>query len=309
MNLNDMGRDALVIYLKDVFDLETMKVVLTQNIREGDAKLNKLRQKYLTPNTRKAEKPKSGCMKAVLIYLLVAIGLLLLAGIPMLILSVVTLVSGQGSVIIDGIDSESVLSVVGSVLPVAVIIGTILLVLYRRKSKYNDEKKQVDEYNTADSERIKQNAEWLRREVEIPWENQKVVIRSAYAEVCDVLGENYSLNIIPLQCRNLASMRYLYEFMSTSQLSFGQAVKQAQDDETKKQILQKLDIIIDQNERQLRELYAIRKNTETIIKQQRAILAAQVATAYYTRQSALHQASIDSTLKGIKSDYDMWKYW
>ena len=110
------------------------------------------------------------------------------------------------------------------------------------------------------------------------------------------------LNIIPLQYRKLEAALYLYDFMSTSQQPFAQALDHAQIDEGIRRIVAALNVIIAQNEQQLKQLAQINANTQTLIRQGEAILMAQVATAQYASSAAAHARAVETKIDNM-NDY------
>lgn len=290
MEMSDMGRDAQLVYLRDVCHLETLKAALSARYRAEQYNVETKKKELLTPQTMAQPKKKNnGCLIAAALYIGGA-----------MIIFISTMVLGE---VIGGssfTNSEGTLSArIGEIVPYVVIAVVLALVIRRRASDSKKELHNVEKHNERDRERIAHNSLYYTEHVEKPWKARSSALSEAYRETDSLLSENYSLNLIPLQFRNLSSVQYIYDFMSTSQLSFEQAVYQAQIDDGIRRIESRLDVVIQQNEDQIRQLYAIRENTERIISQNQLILAAQVASVYCNRQTALHVRNIERAYKDI----------
>ncbi|MCD8025881.1 MAG: hypothetical protein LUF33_02840 [Clostridiales bacterium] len=289
MNSYTMGRDAFLIYLKDIYDLETMKVLLNQKVNEGNSKVRQIKREYLTENKIEPDRGRknNAVLYFILTYLIIAVSIPLVGGV---IYGVILAFFG---------DFQELIEVLAATLPILIAIIVLAVVINKRRRENKAAVDKNKKHNKEDDERIRNNREFIYNEYEKPWEVQRNKICQIYAGACNALNKNYALNIIPRQYRNLAAIKFIYDFMSTSHLSFEQAVNQAQIDNGIRRIEKRLDIIIRQNESQLKELYSIRQNTETIIEQQNKILMAQIATAYYARQCALHTESIRCVVEGL----------
>lgn len=83
----------------------------------------------------------------------------------------------------------------------------------------------------AENEQRKQ--ETIRKETE-KWKERVGFLEREKARLASLLEKNYDLNIIPIQYRNIASICYIYDYMSISNVSLEEALKSA----TNQQILQ-----------------------------------------------------------------------
>lgn len=82
----------------------------------------------------------------------------------------------------------------------------------------------------AENEQKKQDT--IRKETE-KWKERVGFLEREKARLASLLEKNYDLNIIPIQYRNIASICYIYDYMSTSNVSLEEALKSA----TNQQIL------------------------------------------------------------------------
>ncbi len=290
MEMSDMGRDTQLIYLRDVCHLETLKSALNSRYQSEKQSFEAKKKELLTPQTMAQPKKKNnGCLIAAVLYIAFAV-IILIGG----------MVLGEFFEGILATGHERALSeIIGEIVFCSAIVAALVLIIRRRTSDSKKECLRVEEHNKRERERMAHNSLYVEEHVEKPWKARSTALADAYQETSSLLNENYSLNLIPMQFRNLSSVQYIYDFMSTSQLSFEQAVYQAQIDDGIRRIESRLNIIVQQNEVQIRQLYAIRENAKRIISQNQLILAAQVASAYYNRQTELHTKNVERVFKDI----------
>lgn len=86
-------------------------------------------------------------------------------------------------------------------------------------------------------------------------------------KVSALLEDAYSLNLLAKPYRNLPSVYYIYEYMSTSQASLKETVMHAQIENGFQRIEKKLDIIINQNEDIIFATRRIEANTAKTVEQ------------------------------------------
>lgn len=291
------GRDALVIYLRDVLDLEVLQALFSQKYNEGEHNLRITREQLLTENKVAPQKKSNAIFNGCLIYILVACAIPVLG---MLALGIILPILGVANA-----DTSEIalmpLGVLSAVAPLLVLCIPLVIVITKRRKTNVENEASAAAHNANDDERLRRNWEIYVSRYEQPWMERRAFLQKAYWDVHNVLEETYALNITPVQYRNLASAQYLYEFMSTSHQTFEQALDHAQRDDAIRRIEARLNVIIQQNEQQLRELASIRSNTETLINQQRAILAAQVAQTYYASVSAAHDKAMHAKIDNLDS--------
>lgn len=285
------GHDALVLYLQDVRDLEVMNALFKSKIVEGDRTLEDNRRKYLTPYKVPLPKQSSaGQIGSVigggyLIYLIVVT-------VGFTLYYIANVIAGKG---------EQMGNVFGMA-PIVLIIFLLYRALKKSKNKRTSAYKEAVRHNIEDDKRLAKNREMFPVQFEQPWAQRRSFLVNACAKIQSALEQDYALNITPLQYRTLKASIYLYDFMSTSQQPFSQALDHAQFDDGIQRIEAKLNVIINQNEQMLRQLTQINANTQTLIQQGNAILAEQVATTHYASVAAAHARSIDTKL-GNMQDY------
>lgn len=98
----------------------------------------------------------------------------------------------------------------------AVLSAVIAIIMaFLRLKKFSEYKKR----KTADNARVESE---LRQRQALMGENDKCI--SELKELDTVLAQNYSINIIPSQFRNVEGVCYLYDYLSTSRESFQSAL-------------------------------------------------------------------------------------
>lgn len=96
------------------------------------------------------------------------------------------------------------------------------------------------------------------KEQQLKKESQKVSV---------LLEEAYSLNILAKPYRNLPSVYYIYEYMSTSQASLEEKFIHEHMENGFQRIEKKLDVIIEQNEEIIFATRRIEANTDRTVEQ------------------------------------------
>ena len=276
-----MDRKALVLYLRNVRDLEVARrIVGVSYNNEKNAYDRAIEQKregtnaiHKTPEF-KYERP-GGCF------------ILCLA---VVILGVATIALGKYGIAIGDIKEEQMEWVWPVVLLDILIFGIGAMVLFpgrkkTQKDKYDREIAQIkkDNLNASNNNRaISQSINSLKSE----WSRKDEIYKKEYNKLTSLLQSFYNMNIIPIQYRKLSAACYLYDFMSTSQESFQMALISNQIEEGIRRIEAKLDVItdlireelyqtrlmreenrrqvqqtIDQNNRMLKQLQSIESNT------------------------------------------------
>lgn len=97
-------------------------------------------------------------------------------------------------------------------------------------------------------------------------------ITPEYEQVRRLLQQAYSLNVIPNQYRNLASIYYIYDYMSSSQATLEETLMHEHMENGIQRILDKLDVIISQNEELILTARRIEANTRETAENTRRIL-------------------------------------
>lgn len=257
---SDYNRDALKQHLSDVRALECIKLKLSESVKILDARIEKLGipQDFGYPPKR--------CLDIYDFGFLVFSVISFLGGLALNAVVKWLFSTGSNFIFIIGL----IVSLICLVLQIVISVSD--------ESKFREREATYNKRKRDDKERVE------RENVEK--EELKPIIEEQYGELCeveDLLKKAYSVDIIPSQFRNLYAVYYLYEFISTSNESFSNALLQCNLDEIKRQLAtiieQQQQIIINQaviiaqneqlmqqNNRQLRHLAQIETNSELSAK-------------------------------------------
>lgn len=215
-----MQRKALLLYLRELRDLEfaywKLKKLYDNEAEEFKKRYQKLTQTAVVKEPVKAYGWTTGrkrSFKSCLIMSLVC-----------LLILIVGLADGET------VASESLfqgISIAGMLLLDGIAFG-----IYMRTE--NEQRKQ--EAKIKEAENLKEG--WKERAAF--WEKEK-------AKVLSLLGEYYDLNIIPSQYRNIASIYYIYDYMSTSNVSLEETLIHEHMENGIQRIVERLDYVINQN--------------------------------------------------------------
>ena len=96
----------------------------------------------------------------------------------------------------------------------------------------------------ADAEKRIRFKEYVEKE----WNKTRQEFETENSKVTSLLNDYYKMNIIPLQYRGLSGACYIYEYMASSQLSFESMILSKQFDEGIKKMESRLDQMIDSYE-------------------------------------------------------------
>lgn len=261
-----MDREALVLYLENVRDLEV--------IRDRINRLwNYEKDRYqLDCNTHFTEvsKPKERVVNNTSLIIL-GIGTLITAIIALrCILFVLSCILGRDVGIYGG---DLFWPFVGNVLiGIIAILGFLTLFFSLLEVRYS--KKSDEKYNFDNAEQYKKdlitaqkNKQYLaQREKE--WSNTANYYKSEYSKVKELLSKFYAMNIIPVQYRKISAVCYLYDYMSSSQESYQMALLSNQIEDGIRRIEAKLDEIVYRLDEIIWQQKVIREENRQFINRQ-----------------------------------------
>lgn len=183
------------------------------------------------------------------------------------ILAVACLVVGYvANIVVEWLFDSDIVLVIGIALAVIIVLGDFIYIIYSIIVSLNDN----DEYQKKYV--IDVAAEKDRMEKETLEKNELMAIyddvNKEYEQVTLILENAYSVNIVPQQFRNLYAVYYLYDYISTSNESFKDALLNCNLDEIKKQLAV---VIEQQKEIILNQSIIISQNQEMIMQNNRII--------------------------------------
>lgn len=119
----------------------------------------------------------------------------------------------------------------------------------------------------------------------------------------DLLDELYQENILPTQNRNIASVIYIYDYMSTSNASLDDALLHAHMEDGVQKIMAKLDYVIEQNEFIILQNRCIESNQKTLVQQNEAIFREVKKATRYAQEASEYarMADLNSKVAGFFS--------
>lgn len=166
------------------------------------------------------------------------------------------------------------------------------------------------EHNKNEDIRLEKNQQ-LINEILIKKDDYEKYMKGQYVTVSNLLNDYYNMNLLPNPYRNLASVYYIYDYMSSSQESLQDTFVHEHMENGIQRIISKLDYIIEQNEQIIFSNRILESQNESIKQQNcnmlsslenienNSVLCAQYAelAANYTKANAYF--SLASYLQNI----------
>ena len=257
-----MNRNVLLVYLRDLRDLEVVKYKLnsmyqqewTQHKREAaniEADIAKLEEQdiWTVPEKESAD--------GIFAFFLM-----------MLIFSIILFVAFIILSIKDPLEEGSGVFL-GIALVCLSVFGFFTYILAPNKG-YKEEVAKVNEHNERERKRFDDNAESVRKKRNLLIQKKQEMnqrsdyLRAEYNKATEMLTTSYNVDILPSPYRNLQSVYYIYDYMSTSQSTLEETLFHEHMENGIQRILEKLDTIIAQNEEIIFQNRQIEANTREI---------------------------------------------
>lgn len=282
-----MNREALLVYLHDLRDLEVAKYqiekIIKNNYSDYQSEINALDNKERfkdIPRKKYVDIILAGVMELiVVIFVCVCLPVMGDVGDSILLYEKIM---GKPSPIF---------------VPLLIIINIFLFVYALLKFiQYNKEYQEVVKYNEKESRRIIDEKNKLEN-INNRYKLMRQQFDKELQKVNELLEDAYGLNVLAKTYRNLPSVYYIYEYMSTSQASLKETFMHAQIENGFQRIEKKLDIIIEQNEEIIFVTRQIEANTARTVKQTTEMLKnlqKSLETQQLTEQNALEAAQYAS---------------
>lgn len=228
-----MERKAVLIYLRDVRDLEFAKRKLSE-LYDQEKKKVKQKLEYLETPHYCDEIQKNWIPSAIA-----------LGGFGVMTLICFLVMRMRSYTLVDLMRSAVFQTFFWALL----IIFVVLLILTIIDVVKSDRRlTEAREANERERERLEENEPEIRR-IKVYWEKRSKYLKDQYSTVCRLLDSYYGQNLIAKPYRNLPSLIYLYDFMSTSQSTLSEAQYHAHLEEGIKKIEAKLDTVVKQKEK------------------------------------------------------------
>ena len=271
-----MERNALLLYLRELRDLEIakrkIKVVYDRETKNHRQRLSSLSNAKLM----KVPDKESGWSRGRIWGFLICLSLTIMGAIVAFVLPMYVKPTGVGFCRIIGI-------------PCMIIYGVICIGIgFMAVSDTKENEIAINEAknsNTLEQLRIKENEGTIIQE-KLSWKKREDYLINEAKKVQSLLDSNYSLNIIANQYRNLASLYYIYDYMSSSQESLKDTLMHEHMENGIQRILERLDYIVDQNESIIFQNRIREADDKKIIGQNEQMLKILKQTAVNTSVSA-----------------------
>lgn len=104
------------------------------------------------------------------------------------------------------------------------------------------------------------------------WEERAAFWEKEKAKVASLLEANYDLNIIPSRYRNIASIYYIYDYMSTSNTSLEETQIYEQMENGIQRIVERLDYVINQNDQIIMQNRRLEATNQQIVQTNKQML-------------------------------------
>lgn len=251
-----MDRNAIVLYLREVRDLEfaQRKIIQTHNLEKKS--FEKEEQRLIVPHFSdpgdyheySVNIPWAGFIGGGILVLFIAFPLLEILGIYLLYKS------------IKQYNKEKQL----------------------QKDSYESYKESIEMYK-KDMERIEGNKEEYAI-ISEQWNKKNEFWHEEYDTVTTLLNNYYALNILPQPYRNIQSVYYLYDYMSTSKESLSDAFLHEHMENGIQKILARLDQIVAQNEEIIFSLRRIEAQNQEVIDQNYTAISSLEKTKETTQE-------------------------
>jgi len=223
-----MDRNTLVLYLKEVRDLEFAKNKINSMYHYEKRKFEREEKELLNITYYKVPEFESGWTTGIKVAIVI--------GIILVIASVYLMTLGTAIFwFLGGLSSAWLLIVI----PIQMAIQDTA-----------SNKQQIENalyHNEKESQREKNNTK-IYNQLKVSWEKRSAYLLSEYNKVVNLFIEYYSVNILANQYRNIQSVYYIYDYMSSSQETLKDTLMHEHMENGIQRVLERLDTIIRQNE-------------------------------------------------------------
>lgn len=305
---NQLSREALIIYLGNLRTLEYIKHGCNKSIQNIKEKEERIEHEIVRMKNTEFRYPNEPVfMDSILVF-----------SISLAVITVIVEILGNIFFgIIDTLsDVKETFRPVSDINPdpanigndLDIIVGIIILIIAaiifvigiikifvkykKKKTVYIHQKNQVENDFHQHINNLKKTEEKLNR---FKIEKQKYIqeINRYKYKINDMLYDSYSLNIVPMQFRDIYGVTYLYDFISTSNLSLSDAVLNCNMDQIKSKldiIIQKCNFIIEGLQSVNANLNEIQRQNDKLLKESRNISYNTALAAQYSEIAATNSA-------------------
>lgn len=259
-----MDREALVLYLQNVRDLEVAKRIIVEKYNAKKSYYVYRKQRvHITPQFQKHRNRPEKQDKNIRL----GAGIALMAFIMGIIFIFITTFIGVVFII----------AAIGLFIKIFVEQRTAISDYRHAVAAWEAYEKTVDPTNEKERRRVEEAQKQLQK-IEADWQQTNRYYTQEYQKVCKLLEDFYGMNLISSEYRNhLAAIQYIYEVASTTQLSYEQILFQTKIEDGIRRIESKLDQMIRQLEDVVYETRCMREENrqslQAVIRQNEGMLA------------------------------------
>ena len=329
-----VNRDALLIHLKDLRTLETIinestdkKNKLTERVNNAEFVPKSTPEKPKMPDHYIVEINRKDLITAMFIAFIVL-------GVSIVFSIIVAKPLHHDWLVYDsfqqvGLDGRGFRNrfIVKTVCCALILIVIWSITFVKCKRSINDYKDAVRNYKRQVEEYPSKKKKYDEILEEIACDNEEhearfIEVKKSMSDLAgeisvdiehykDLLNKAYSADIIPMQFRNIEGVYYLYDFLSTSQLSLSDAIINA----NMQEIRNKLDEVINmqkemviQQARSNAQIADLRETTEQVLESARITEQNTFVAAQYARISAIN-SELSLNLQSEQLAYQKADFW
>lgn len=285
-----MNREAVLLNLRDIRDLEVAKICIIRKCNEDRYAYQRQINNLAAVHYAEIKEERKGTSSGIVFSL---IGVLV--GATILIASLSNMGSGEGwppilNIIVAILRSPS-LSILGIIAGVPILGFSAFalsgeLNIQDANAKVKEENIQAKKHNAAENARLAANQPQIDK-LQKDLQSREAYWSGELEQVEALLNDEYSINLIPLQYRNnFSAIQYIYEYMSSSSASLETTLLSVQLEAGIQRIEAKLDIIIMQQEELIFQMYRYEGQNQQIIAQNKSMLASLLRTETNTAEAA-----------------------
>ena len=317
-----MDRDALLLYLKDLRDLEIAKrkieTIYDYEKEKYEEKINALSMKNFYSVPKKRSGWSVGKVLGMLFFFIVGafgtfffIYRMAFGTTERAVDGGTTIVNGQTAHIIN-YETTPIGITVGGVIMTIIMIIFIFIGIYivldaiseTKNNRINIE--DVEKHNEKEVLRVEHNSN-ISQQIQQQWKQRKSYLNEEYNKVNDLLESDYSINVLANQYRNLASIYYIYDYMSSSQETLKDTLIHEHMENGIQRILEKLDYIIEQNQHIIFESRILEAQNNKTIEQNERMLKSLQQTEINTSIAAQY-AQISANYSEVNAYFSLANY-
>lgn len=261
-----MDRKVLLLYLKDIRDLEFAKykidMIYADEQRKYYETMNEL-QDYKTVEIPD-EKKDNWSSDSYIGFLIGFIGLFM---------ELIAFMQ-EGVKFFDFGDAPVGLMVFALIFWNVICVGLIMFSIASVQNSAKANKEDIENrkrYNQEVKLANERNRE-MKPKVNYQWRKRSAYLKSEKSKVEALLQNYYGLNILANPYRNLASVYYIYDYMSSCQDSLKETLIHEHMENGIQRILEKLDDVIRSNEEMILRTRVLESHSKRIIEQNEEIL-------------------------------------